>query len=970
MGFCRTSVVSLILAGLAGFANAAESAEKTGAEFKWSNVTMGGGGFVSAIVASPLEKGLFYARTDVGGAYRWEESSQSWVSLMDWVDVTERGLLGIEAIALDPKDVDVVYMMAGTSYWNNGRTAFLRSSNRGESWEVLYTWDTDGSKGSKVQNFGAHGNGMGRGNGEALAVDPNDSKKMFYGSKSAGLWMSKDNGSSWTHCDAWTKAAGSDTTWNGSGFSFVQYAPGNSDVLYAGFLREGSADGSFENVFTSVDGGESWKALPIPDSLRKTAGGSVVRLMPQRAVVSNDGNVLTVTFGDGAGPHSMMWDEGWGMIYDGFGRGSVLQYDVSKASWTNVSPENFMDDGGDSGFDAVDVKGMVACRNSGKSEKECESYYPYLAPYGGISINPNDSKEMVVTTEGYRGPQFWYRQDEDGKDVWTDRWGSNIYHTTDGGETWVASFKYYWMDGGIYPSTQQMDANGVGWMFDGSIHWAGSVAMDPFDHDRVFVTSGNGIFRTDNLSDYSIERAENSWDEDKLTMNQVWHFSAQGVEETVPFEVVSIPGGPLISIIGDYDGFRHEDISKFPMYRHTTNVSGTKTPLGTTQGLAYAYKAGTLVKVANIRVYDGKDNDVPIEPLQFSSDSGRTWKVGTYCSLPEDIAQGTVAISTDGLVSLFVPMNGTTSVYRYSDAAYTKVTGIDNSSFVVGDPENADVFYAYNKSEGKFYKSSDKGVSFEAVGEPGVSVFKKFRAIPGYEGDLWLPVAEQDPSTGVGVAGALMHSTDGGATWTAVKGVGYCEAVGFGAPKTEGGYPAIYVFATIDGVTGVFGSDDQGETWTRVNDDGHEYGGLANGEFIMGDMNTYGVVYMSTAGRGIAARVPAKWAMNSSESEGTTSSGSEGATPSDSEDKTFVSPAQVAVESSVAYAHGNLEIRLQNSSANVKVFDMRGKMLLNKAFESSASVPLKSLVNAKGNYFVRVESGARVLFGKQVIVTK
>ena len=42
---------------------------------------------------------------------------------------------------------------------------------------------------------------------------------------------------------------------------------------------------------------------------------------------------------------------------------------------------------------------------------------------------------------------------------------------------------------------------------------------------------------------------------------------------------------------------------------------------------------------------------------------------------------------------------------------------------------------------------------------------------------------------------------------------------------------------------------------TRVNDDNHEYGGLANGEFVMGDMNTFGVVYMSTAGRGIVVGI-------------------------------------------------------------------------------------------------------------------
>ena len=231
--FNRLSVLSLAAFSLAF------SAESS-SDFVWSNVAMGGGGFVSAVIASPVDENLFYARTDVGGAYRWDESSAKWVSMMDWVDVSERGLLGVEALAVDPQESGKVYLVAGTSYWNDGRSAFLRSSDRGKSWELLYTWDSTGAKGGKVSWFKVHGNGMGRGNGEALAIDPNNSDVMFYGSKNRGLWKSTDNGTSWSHVDAWTKAAGSDTTWNGSGFSFVQFAPGSSKVLYAGFLREGT----------------------------------------------------------------------------------------------------------------------------------------------------------------------------------------------------------------------------------------------------------------------------------------------------------------------------------------------------------------------------------------------------------------------------------------------------------------------------------------------------------------------------------------------------------------------------------------------------------------------------------------------------------------------------------------------------------------------------------------------------------
>ncbi|WP_229257251.1 GDSL-type esterase/lipase family protein [Duganella callida] len=42
------------------------------AQYAWDNVSIGGSGFVSGLIASKTEPGLIYARTDVGGAYRWD----------------------------------------------------------------------------------------------------------------------------------------------------------------------------------------------------------------------------------------------------------------------------------------------------------------------------------------------------------------------------------------------------------------------------------------------------------------------------------------------------------------------------------------------------------------------------------------------------------------------------------------------------------------------------------------------------------------------------------------------------------------------------------------------------------------------------------------------------------------------------------------------------------------------------------
>ena len=55
----------------------------------------------------------------------------------------------------------------------------------------------------------------------------------------------------------------------------------------------------------------------------------------------------------------------------------------------------------------------------------------------------------------------------------------------------------------------------------------------------------------------------------------------------------------------------------------------------------------------------------------------------------------------------------------------------------------------------------------------------------------------------------------------------------------------------------MYRSTDAGASWQRINDDAHQFGGPGNGEFVMGDMNVEGLVYMSTVGRGIVYGMPA-----------------------------------------------------------------------------------------------------------------
>ena len=82
--------------------------------YVWRNVPIVGGGFVTGIIPHPAQKGLMYAKTDIGGAYRRDAADQPWVPLLDWVDQQRWTYTGIESLAVDPSDPKLVYIAAGS----------------------------------------------------------------------------------------------------------------------------------------------------------------------------------------------------------------------------------------------------------------------------------------------------------------------------------------------------------------------------------------------------------------------------------------------------------------------------------------------------------------------------------------------------------------------------------------------------------------------------------------------------------------------------------------------------------------------------------------------------------------------------------------------------------------------------------------------------------------------------------------
>jgi hypothetical protein len=121
----------------------------------------------------------------------------------------------------------------------------------------------------------------------------------------------------------------------------------------------------------------------------------------------------------------------------------------------------------------------------------------------------------------------------------------------------------------------------------------------------------------------------------------------------------------------------------------------------------------------------------------------------------------------------------------------------------------------------------------------------KPRAAPGRLRDIWLPTSQ-----------GLFHSPDPKSPFKQLPDISEASAVGFGKSALGQTYPAVYMWGRYKGIWGIFRSDDAGVSWDRINDDAHQYGGGMGGQ-VIGDPRQYGLVYITTSGRGVALGQPA-----------------------------------------------------------------------------------------------------------------
>lgn len=230
------------------------------------------------------------------------------------------------------------------------------------------------------------------------------------------------------------------------------------------------------------------------------------------------------------------------------------------------------------------------------------------------------------------------------------------------------------------------------------------------------------------------------------------------------------------------------------------------------------------------------------------------------------------------------------------------------------------------------FRSSNRGVSFSVAGTPGASTANHPwesalpRTVPGLEGHVWVPLGRN----------GLKYSTDHGETYTTLSSVTYCKSIGIGKAMSGAGYPTVFIWGTVSGITGLFRSTDQGATWLRINDDMYEFGGAP---FLIGDMNVAGRVYQAPGGgRGLIYWEPAVDTNTSVSS-----------TKADGQDGFEIYPNPPT--------NGKFTVTLPliSGTAIVSIYDSRGKMLYQKNTDGLKKLDFDQHLNS-GVYFIRVST--------------
>jgi photosystem II stability/assembly factor-like uncharacterized protein len=258
------------------------------------------GGRVTDLVGDPADANKFYVGSASGGVWKTTNGGSTFTPIFDG-----RGSLSVGALAIDPRNSNVLYVGTGEASPGGGSVTYpgdgvWKTTDGGATWQHMGL-DRTIAIGRIVVNpqnpdvvfVAAMGNLFSRNidrgvyrsqdGGQTwtkvlfvsdiagavdLSIDPANPNRVFaatwerirfpseriYGGPGSGVWRSTDGGTTWTRLAGGLPAASTEPSRIG-----VAVAPSSPNTVYSVFYRK--ADTALEGVFRSTDGGNTWTRL-------------------------------------------------------------------------------------------------------------------------------------------------------------------------------------------------------------------------------------------------------------------------------------------------------------------------------------------------------------------------------------------------------------------------------------------------------------------------------------------------------------------------------------------------------------------------------------------------------------------------------------------------------------------------------------------------------------------------------------
>jgi hypothetical protein len=432
--------------------------------------------------------------------------------------------------------------------------------------------------------------------------------------------------------------------------------------------------------------------------------------------------------------------------------------------------------------------------------------------YSGISADPTDAQVLVAAVNG----------------------NMQIFRSTDQGNTWSAivmgSFSY---EPEFYPS--------------GAGTWGNAaLAIDPANPASVWQTNGYGVIET----------------ADMTAASTVWTWQMTNLEELVvqkvkvpPVLTVSstgLSGADLMSVVADMVGFRYAGRDIVP-----------DTTIASFQYVAQATGISYCASQPQNAAFVGWSEADASQPMSgITSDNGLTWP-----AIP-DTSPGTagkIAMASDNPSNMVWAAVNASPVYT-TDGGTTWQTAMYNGAALpaswqlsnqwwTGDVLAPDLvapgtFYYFDN--GNFYYSSNGGATWTLGNttwpqNPQYVINVSIVPNPATARDVWMTF---QPDTNQPWTYPLVHSTDGGKTFSAIGTLANANYVAFGKGSTAS-MPFLYVHGRTAGATAdaIYQSQDLGMTWIQISDPTLMQFGLIDS--LDGDMRTQDLIYVGNSGRGI-----------------------------------------------------------------------------------------------------------------------